>query len=45
MISGAMLIDFNKKYDLKEYFSKRFFKTVFPYLIWSFIGLTIQYIF
>ncbi|SFL66681.1 Surface polysaccharide O-acyltransferase, integral membrane enzyme [Methanobrevibacter olleyae] len=42
MISGAMLIDFNEKYDLKEYFSKRFFKTVLPYLIWSFIGLALQ---
>lgn len=39
MISGAMLIDFHKKYDLKTYFSKRINKTVIPYLIWSFIGL------
>ena len=42
MISGAMLIDFSKKYDLKQYFSKRIFKTVVPYVIWSFIGLAIQ---
>lgn len=45
MISGAMLIDFNKKYTLKEYFSKRVYKTVIPYVIWSFIGLTIQLFF
>ena len=42
MISGAMLIDFNKKYDLKQYFSKRIYKTVIPFIIWSFIGLLIQ---
>lgn len=30
MISGAMLIDFNNRYDLKEYFLKRFNKTVIP---------------
>ena len=42
MISGAMLLDFNKKYDLKQYFSKRISKTLIPYIIWSFIGLAIQ---
>lgn len=42
MISGAMLLDFNKKYDLKQYFSKRVSRTVIPYVIWSFIGLFIQ---
>lgn len=43
MISGAMLIDFNKKYTLKEYFSKRIHKTLIPYIAWSFIGLAIQF--
>lgn len=38
MISGAMLIDFNKKYDLKEFFKKRISKTVIPYIIWSLVG-------
>ncbi len=42
MISGAMLIDFSKKYSLKEYFSKRINKTVIPYIIWSLIGLILQ---
>ena len=42
MISGAMLIDYNKRYSLKEYFSKRITKTVIPFIIWSFIGLFIQ---
>ena len=42
MISGAMLLDFNKKYGLKEYFQKRVHKTLIPYIVWSFIGLAIQ---
>lgn len=37
MITGALLIDFNKKYDLKTYFSKRINKTLLPYIIWSII--------
>ena len=39
MISGALLIDFSDKYDLKTYFSKRINKTVLPFVIWSFIGV------
>lgn len=42
MISGAMLIDFNKRYSLKEFFKKRIKKTVIPFIIWSFIGLIIE---
>ena len=42
MISGAMLIDFSKKYSLKEYFSKRFHKTVVPYFAWSLIGVVLN---
>lgn len=42
MISGAMLIDFDKRYSLKEYFQKRIYKTVIPYLVWSFIGFAIE---
>lgn len=42
MISGAMLFNFNKKYDLKTYFSKRISKTVIPYIVWSLIGLGFQ---
>lgn len=42
MISGAMLIDFNKKYSLREYFTKRINKTLIPYIVWSFLGLAFQ---
>lgn len=42
MISGAMLLDFREKYDLKKYFLKRINKTVIPYLVWSILGLIIQ---
>lgn len=42
MISGAMLFNFNKKYDLKTYFSKRISKTVMPYIVWSLFGLCFQ---
>ena len=39
MISGATLLDYNKRYGLKEYFKKRFFKAVLPYLVWSAAGI------
>ena len=42
MISGAMLLDFNKKYNLKTYFSKRIIKTVIPYIFWSIFGILFQ---
>lgn len=42
MISGAMLLNFHEKYDLKTYFSKRFFKTVIPYIFWSLFGCLFQ---
>ena len=42
MISGAMLLDFNKKYDLKTYFTKRINKAVIPYILWSLFGLIFQ---
>ena len=43
MISGATLMDFGKKYSLKEYFKKRIGKTVIPFVFWSLfaIGFTI----
>lgn len=43
MISGAMLLEFNKKYSLKTYFSKRISKTVIPYIFWSAFGLLFQF--
>ena len=42
MISGATLLDYNKKYSTKIFFKKRIFKTVIPYIIWSVIGLVIN---
>ena len=39
MISGATLIDYKKKYSTKQYFLKRFKKTVIPFLAWSIIGI------
>lgn len=42
MISGAMLIDFNKRYSLGEFFKKRFVKTVIPFIVWSLIYLLIE---
>ena len=42
MISGAMLLDFNKKYNLKTYFSKRIHKTLIPYIFWSIMGILFQ---
>ena len=44
MITGALLIDFDKKYDLTTYFKKRIRKTVIPYIIWSIImAITLSY--
>ncbi len=42
MISGATLLDFNERYDLKTYFKKRFSRAVVPFLAWSAIGLFAQ---
>lgn len=35
MITGATLIDYRERYSTKEYFKKRFWKAVFPFLVWS----------
>lgn len=45
MISGATLIDYNKRYDLNTYFKKRIHKTFIPYIIWSILGLIFQIIY
>ena len=42
MVSGATLMDYSKRYSTKEYFKKRFFKTVIPYLVWSLIGFVLD---
>ncbi|MBR5247879.1 MAG: acyltransferase family protein [Lachnospiraceae bacterium] len=38
MITGATLIDYRERYSTKEYFKKRFWKTVFPFLVWSILS-------
>lgn len=43
MITGATLIDYNKRYSTKEYFKKRFRRTVIPFLAWSCIGVVWYY--
>ena len=39
MISGITLIDYNKRYSLKEYFKKRINKVVIPYIFWSLFAI------
>ena len=39
MISGVTLLDYPTRYSTKEYFHKRFEKTVLPFFAWSIIGL------
>lgn len=39
MMSGATLIDYPKRYSTKEFFKKRFFKVVVPFLFWSLFGM------
>lgn len=38
MISGATLLDYNKRYNLKKYIIKRVDKVVIPFLCWSIIA-------
>lgn len=40
MITGITLLDYQKRYSTREYFKKRFEKTVLPYVFWSLIGIT-----
>lgn len=39
MISGATLLDYQKRYDTKTFFIKRIKKTILPFVAWSFIAL------
>ena len=39
MLSGATLIDYQDRYSTKDFFKKRFSKTVVPFLFWSIVGL------
>lgn len=42
MVSGATLMDYSQRYTTKEFFIKRFHKTVIPYLVWSLIGFVLD---
>lgn len=42
MVSGCTLFDYQQRYSTKEYFHKRFWKTVFPFLIWSLLAYVNQ---
>lgn len=39
MISGATLVDYNKRYSTKIFFMKRINKTLIPFIFWSIFGL------
>jgi surface polysaccharide O-acyltransferase-like enzyme len=39
MISGANLLDYRSRYSTAVFFKKRFWKAVFPFLIWSVVGM------
>ena len=45
MISSVTLIDYQKRYDTKTFLTKRFVKTVIPFLFWTFIGLVFDIVF
>lgn len=42
MVSGCTLFDYRKRYSTSTYFHKRFGKTVFPFLVWSFLLMLIR---
>lgn len=43
MLSGATLIDYQDRYSTKDFFKKRFIKTVIPFIAWSVAGLLWKY--
>lgn len=38
MITGVTLLNYNERYSTKEFLSKRFSKTVLPFIIWSLLS-------
>ncbi len=38
MITGATLIDYQKRYTTKQFFLRRFYRAVIPFLFWSFLA-------
>lgn len=45
MLSGATLFDYRERYSTKEFFRKRFIRTVIPFILWSLIVATEKHIF
>lgn len=45
MLSGANLMGYREKYSTKEFFKKRFLRSVIPFVIWSLICAAIKQIF
>lgn len=43
MISGANLIDYRDRYSTREFFVKRFNKTVIPFFVWSVVAFISVY--
>ena len=37
MLSGATLLNFRERYSVKEFYKKRFFRTVVPYILFSLV--------
>jgi Uncharacterized protein conserved in bacteria len=42
LISGATLLNFYDRYNIRTYFKKRIIKTVIPFLFWSITGLMVH---
>ncbi len=42
MITGATLISYSERCSTKEYFRRRFWKAVFPFIIWSILSILIR---
>lgn len=43
MITGATLIDYRERYDIKTFFKKRLLKVIIPLIIWSIIYFIINF--
>ena len=39
MVTGITLLDYQERYSTKQFFKKRFEKTVIPYIAWSLVGV------
>lgn len=43
MLSGATLLNYRERYSTKTFFKKRFFKTMIPWLFWSVVIFSVDY--